>query len=237
MIHYFTRPGEYHNFDPMQNQDALCIAQDERYIVLTLADGVSSCRQAKAGATIACQALNDLLLHHASLLFSMEEGQITDLVLMQIHHCLKQQADKDRQDVTEYSSTLAGVLVDAQSHQVLLIQLGDSIILGTAGDKTQVLAAPADSRYGCPVTTTQNVEKTMTVNTLDWGELDSILLCSDGAWRYLFQQNIVKPEVNNWLLHRRYDCLEEYLSQQHCFDDNSFMAVDLTKIQEVTPYE
>ena len=70
----------------------------------------------------------------------------------------------------------------------------------------------------------------VTIKTLDSSEMESILICSDGAWKCMFDTNKLKPEVYEMLSKNEYVELRDYLIKQECFDDYSFISMDLNEI-------
>ena len=227
MINQFSNPGEHHSYDNAKNQDAISVAKDKRYIAISLADGVSTCKKSKTGATIACDAINKFLKNKASFFFQFNASQIADITLSLILYELKKQATKDNVDIKEYSSTISCVLIDTKLKKAILINLGDGIIIGTSNGVVKVLSMPDDSTLGCCVTTTQNAINSISVNIIDIETVDSITICSDGAWKELFVKNRIKPEVTNYFLNHEYEMLKNFLTRQNCFDDYSFVSVEL----------
>lgn len=227
MIKQFSKPGEHHCFDSMQNQDAIAVAKDKRYIAISLADGVSTCSEGKRGADIACKAINTLLKQNASFFFRFDKTQIAEIALTHIFFRLNKQAKQDGQDVAAYSSTISSVLIDAKQKKAILINLGDGIIIGTSREAIKVLAMPGDSTGGCYVTTTKNAISKLDVQIIDIKNMDSITICSDGAWKEMFCKTRIKPEISHHLLHHEFDRLEHFLERQNCFDDYSFVCAEL----------
>lgn len=227
MINQFSNAGMHHLFDNAINQDAISTAQNNRYVAISLADGVSTCTAAQQGAIVACNTLNDLLINKAAFFFQFDEKQVAEIVISHILYNLRKQAAEDNEDIGEYSSTISSVLIDTKAKKAVLINLGDGIILAMAKGKANVLAMPDDSSLGCCVTTTMNAINSVAIKAIDIRMLDSIAICSDGAWRQMFNKNKLKPEVANILGNSEYDLLSEFLLKQKCFDDFSFVSVDL----------
>ncbi len=227
MIHQISHAGLRHRTNGESNQDSVCTAAKGRYIAVTLADGVSSCTDAKAGADIASRALNDLLFRKAEFFFQFDEKQIADIVVSHILFELSKQASADSRDVNEYSSTVSSILIDTKQKKALLIQLGDGMIIGTEYGKSVILVPPDDSSLGCCVTTTKNAAQAVRVKNVDTRTMDSIAVYSDGAWKQMFSDCRLKPEVASLLIRKEYDQLEEFLKQQNGADDYSFVSVDL----------
>ena len=227
MVIELSRMGTYHAQTDGENQDALCCGKSRDYFVISLSDGVSECREAKRGASIASQAITNLFLKKGSYFLEFDEEQIADFALSHILCELQQEAEHSQQPVIDYSSTVASVLVDKRKKRMLCFNLGDSIILAVGKGRCRVLCMPSDSSSGCCVTTTRLAEKMVSVKLCEIGSMESVIICSDGAWREMFLKNRLKPEVAELLSNNAYDALKDFLTGQNCFDDFSFIALDM----------
>lgn len=110
---------------------------------------------------------------------------------------------------------------------MLCFNLGDGIILAAGRGRCRVLSMPADSSAGCCVTTTGSAAALASVKLLDASAVESVVICSDGAWRQMFDKNKLKPEVSSLLAGNEYDGLKDFLARQDCFDDYSFISLDM----------
>ena len=230
MIKKLSEAGKYHKETGEENQDVLCCAQNKKYSVISLADGVSTCQEAKKGAEIACRAITELFFKNADHLLEFDNEQIAELALSHILFELKRQAEANFKDLTDYSSTIASVLIDKKKKRMLCFNLGDSIIIATGKGKCRVLSMPSDSSSGCCTTTTTGASSMASVNIFYTDGLESVVLCSDGAWKQMFNKNRLKPEVFSMLSNNDYDRLKDFLLGQKCFDDYSFISMDIKQI-------
>lgn len=229
MITKLSEIGTHHLDTLGENQDALCHAQNRSFCVISLADGVSTCKEAKSGAEIASRAITYLLFKKGERLMEFENEQIAEFTLSHILYELKQHADENSKDVEEYSSTVASVLVDKRKKQMLCFNLGDSIILTVSKDRCRVVAMPSDSSFGCCVTTTKGASSMVSIKRLDTDAIESVVICSDGAWRQMYNKNKLKPEVFEMLVNNEYDSVRDFLIGQNCFDDFSFISLDMRR--------
>jgi len=227
VIKELSQMGAHHALTCGENQDALCHGKNRDFCVITLADGVSTCKEAKYGAIIASQSITNLFLKKGSYFLEFENDQIADFAISHILSELKQKAEETSCPVEEYSSTVASVLVDKRKKKMLCFNLGDSVILAVGNGKCKVISMPADSSSGCCVTTTKKAASMASVRMCDLGSMESIVICSDGAWREMFSKNRLRPEVAQMLSGNEYDALEDYLNKQNCSDDYSFISLDI----------
>lgn len=229
VIRKLSRIGTHHALVNSENQDALCHGTSNDLCVISLADGVSACKEAKNGAVIASSAITNLFLKKGRHFFEFEEKQIADLVLSHILFELKSRAAEASQPVENFSSTVVSVLVDKRRKRMLCFNLGDGIILASGNGKCKVISMPSDSSYGCCVTTTKKAENMVSIKLCDIGTIESVVICSDGAWREMFQKNKLKLEVAQMISNNEYDALGNFLVNQNCFDDYSFISLDMRK--------
>lgn len=227
MIAKLSEMGECHALTNGENQDALCHGENKNLCVISLADGVSTCREAKRGASITCRAVTNLFLKKGNYFLKFKNEQIADFVLSHILCELKQQAASSSGSIVDFSSTVASVLVDKKRKKMLCFNLGDGIILASGNGRCKVLCMPADSSSGCCVTTTERAEKMVSVKSCDVGSLESVVICSDGAWRQMYDKNKLRPEVFNILVDNEFDKLKDFLVKQNCPDDFSFISLDM----------
>lgn len=227
VIKELSKIGMHHIDTDGENQDALCHAQNQNFCVISLADGASTCRKAKSGAEIASRAITNLLLKKGEYFLEFENERIAELALSHILFELKQCAENDSKNLEDYSSTIASVLVDKKKKRMMCFNLGDSIIMAAGKGKCRVIAMPADSSSGCCVTTTKSAAAMASVRHMDTSAVESVVICSDGAWRQMFDKNKLKPEAFNLLANNEYDELKGFLVERNCFDDYSFISLDL----------
>ena len=219
--------GTHHTLANGENQDALCHGKSKGMCVISLADGVSTCKEAKRGAAIASQAITNLFLKKGDHFLEFEDEQIAGFTVSHILCELKQEALNASLSVIDYSSTVASVLVDKRKRRILCFNLGDGIILASGNGRCKALCIPSNSLDGCCVTTTRRAEKRASVKMCDIGSMASVVICSDGAWREMFLKNRLKPEVARMLSNNEYDELKDFLISQNCFDDYSFISLDM----------
>lgn len=227
MIISFSNIGAWHRLTNGENQDALFSAESEDHIVIALADGVSTCSEAKKGAEIACSAIADLFLRKADYFMSFDSEKIAEFAISHILYKLRQQAEADSKPVEEYSSTVAAVLFDKKSKRLLFLNVGDGIIIATSRDKIGVIAASSDSTSGCCVTTTDGAQAMAKAGVLDAEQIDSVILCSDGAWRNMYSGTRLTPDAQEMLIKQQFGELGEYLKTQNCEDDHSFISMEI----------
>ncbi len=229
LMFMFSKPGAYHLSRGEENQDIICHDSNDRFTVITLADGVSTCQKARAGAEIAGRAITRLFLDNGAFFMQMQEDALVKHALKCVRYQLQAQAQADGVPVEEYASTLSSVLIDRGSKMLRCFHLGDGLILGLEHGSCRLLAAPSDSTGGCYVTTTEGVAGKVVTRQMPWEALQEIMLLSDGAWRLMYDKTRMLPEVERLLHSADYAGLQEYLSQSDSSDDCSFICLRLDR--------
>lgn len=231
MIDVMSKAGSYHAGTNTENQDAVLWASSRRFVGLFLADGMSSCTRSGAGARLSCEAMKNLLMKKGEALLSFEEAEIADFTVSHVLHELKKKAAVEGRCVDDYSSTMACALMDRKTGKLLTLNLGDGLIGGVRKNgAVTVLSMPADSSGGCCGTTTVGAVGQAAIRILDTGDLDAVFLCSDGAWKCMFDGNRIRGEVAQTLREESCGGLVEYLRGAETFDDCSFISMDLKTI-------
>lgn len=227
MIIKFKRRGERRS----ECADAVLGGCRGAYSAISLADGVSMCKYAAEGADTACGAATELLLRHGGYFISAPESRAASEVLFHVLGRLTERAESSGDDVSDYSSTLSSVLIDRKRGKLLCLSLGDSVVIVCGRGKCRVLSSP-DIRFGgdgvC-VTGTRGAENAFRAQKLDASDVDSVTICSDGAWRHMFERGRIKEPVCGMLLSGDFKRLGGYLAGETPEDDCSFITIKLDK--------
>ncbi|MCD8091071.1 MAG: protein phosphatase 2C domain-containing protein [Clostridiales bacterium] len=225
-----SRKGSYHTGRKEENQDFVFFGCNKDFYALCLADGVSACKEAKKGAETAAVAITDLFLKAGQHFFEFENEQAARLIAAHVLYELKEQAAEGGEDVKEYSAAAASVLVDRRRNKILCFSLGDCMIMAAGGGKCRVVCPPSDSTSGCCVTTTENAAEMISLKIYDAAMIDSVVICSDGAWKHMFEKNNrLKTEAAGFIINNEYDKLGKFLIKQNSFDDYSFISLDMRR--------
>lgn len=215
----FTIPGMRHRREGIENQDAVYAAGS----VGTLADGVSACGRAGAGARRTSQTLAKLLRARGERLAKMPAAEAARLISQALQYELAALAAGEQVPPQEYSSTAMGA-VFSPAGELLTCNLGDGVILGVKNSGCEVLSGPGDSSAGCPCTTDHQAARYMQVK--QHSNVARVLLCSDGAWPYLFDRDCLRMDAEQWLLRGDGEAIASYLQSCMPQDDCSFVLLE-----------
>lgn len=199
---------------------------NRRYVVIALADGVSTCKESKKGAEIACNEIVKLMIKKAEYFFDYDTTKIAKFVMEHITFELEKCAILDSISINELSSTLTGIIYDKKKRRLLYVNLGDSLILATQNGMCKIISKPFDSTNGCPVTTTKNSCRVIDVNVIEDCSFDSFFIFSDGAWNTIVNGNDILEEVKTYIINKDYGILFDYIRNRECDDDYSFVLYD-----------
>lgn len=221
--------GSHHNYDNDFNQDSIMYGENERFCAMVLADGVSSCSESAKGAEIVCSAVTAYLLKNGERLFCIHEYEIAECITSHILYKLERVSTEELNDIEEYSSTVAFILCDRNTRKMLYFSIGDSLIIAVKQSNCSIVAMPGDSRNGCYVTTTEDAPAMAKTGIIGTENINSIIICSDGAWRLMYNRNRLHQDIKSLLIARNFTALKDILTAKERFDDCSFISVDLNK--------
>ena len=222
MIHSFSKAGSYHQSAGTKNQDFVFSGSLGNFSVIALADGVSSCRMARNGAEIACMSFTELMLKLGSKFFgNTDRFSAAKMILAHIRGCLGRESGSP--EISEYSSTIAGVLYDSEHSRILCFNLGDGMIAALSETGCRVLMRPYEYPEGCCSTTTLNAHKAAGLEIFSTGSENAVIIFSDGAWRQIYRDKRISL-LNGGL---KFSELDEYFAGSSCYDDCSYIALTL----------
>ncbi len=228
MIYKLSKRGEYHEKKEEKLQDYFCSKSNSRFVVLVLADGVSTCKFSDEGAKVSSEALKEILFEKAEYFLEFNEEKTADYLMSHVLYELKAYIEGKEGKLEDYSSTLSAILYDLEEERYLTFNLGDGVILGSGYGRIDILSNPCDSTFGCPVTTSRDVLKHVVIKKVESANYESVMLCSDGCWKELFNRNKIREEVSSLLNESDFDGLSKHLKTLKTEDDCSFIAATLT---------
>lgn len=232
----FSKIGKYHLRNEINNQDAFSMGSNDRFDSIVLADGVSSCKKSGQGAEITVDVVKKIFLENGEIIIKSDVKESSAAVLSVLSKELEKVAKLDNEDVKEYASTLAAVLIDRKTKNAFAMNLGDSMIIGIKGVDVNIVGMPCDSSMGIPSTITNlsnHFTDSIKINSKDGAfRFDTYVLCSDGAWREMFNKGKLHNNVKYMLLKRDFNKLRNYLKERNTDDDCTFIALDIERENE-----
>ncbi len=226
-MNYMSEAGKHHSYDNAQNQDYVLYEKNNNTSYIILADGVSSGKYSADGARIACDITKEFLKATGETIFDRNSYEIAGSLLSDINVALKCEAEKRKADIDEYASTIAFAVIDYNRNEIYYFSLGDSLIIVSGNESFTVLSMPSDSREGCCVTTTLNGYMHSNSGVISTDDINSVVICSDGAWHLMYNRNKIDPAVREVLIKQDYNSLFKLLTDKERVDDCSIISMDL----------
>lgn len=231
MVLTFSKCGEYHKSRGESNQDSVLSAEDSRFLLTAVADGASSCSRAADGARTACVEIKNMFMKNGELFFGFDSDKIGFFAVSQIMYRLKKMANEENADVGDFASTLSFAFIDKLKRKMILFNLGDNMILSSAGGGLTIISKPACDPDGSCLTTSSTAYGSASVEKIDCNTLDSVLLLSDGAWKTVYERGMPKKKYEKLLAKEKFECMCRLLEGESCIDDCSFAAVNLKSMR------
>ncbi|MCM1364871.1 MAG: protein phosphatase 2C domain-containing protein [Faecalibacterium sp.] len=223
----YTRIGEYHNEFGLPNQDAVLAAENQIAKIIVIADGVSSCKNSKKGAEIACRAVADAVLDDAEYIFTASKETTAKLMVEYIFQKLNDEAKATGESVESYSSTISFVCFNKISGDAMTFMLGDSLIYAFNDGELSLMCEPEFADGGTYTTTTRNAENCVDINFVSANKYSYFMLCTDGAWSLFYENGRMKKDVSAMVEQNDDKTLKEYFDAQECQDDCSCIIMNL----------
>ena len=223
-IQIYTKTGTFHLNNNTENQDVVMHAENDEYEIISLADGVSSCKNGKEGANIACKTVTDIFLSCGHIFLDYPREKTAYLVLSEIAGNISAAARKSGETAESYSSTICFACIEKETGRMLSFQLGDSnlYLLSETGCRTM-----SSNKNRKPVFTTyKDADEQALVNIYDIKKLNGVMLCSDGAWQLLHNKSIFEPNLLKTIQRGDFSPLEKFFENKDNVDDCSYILVD-----------
>lgn len=214
------RTGEYHENKKMKCQDQVYYRERNRRQVIVLADGtgVSDINAACVSEVVKYTAEKLLTLSEAGNLRRLSRYELTRELMGGIIEIISGYMDRSHLPADCFGSTLLAFIVNMETGSYLLLHLGDGIIIGKEKRHVRVLSWPvscgSDRTF---LTISENLPERIKIRCGNIGDLDQIVLCSDGMYEY--------PLSKEFTENRIWEILEGgkiYLQRE---DDQSFIQL------------
>ncbi|MCH5314754.1 MAG: protein phosphatase 2C domain-containing protein [Eubacterium sp.] len=223
----YTKVGEFHKRNSKKNEDVIKYRENDRFVIITLSDGVTSCGKSREGAAINCAEAIKFLMKNAQGLYPLSDEKKAYLILEQLIYKLQLAAIKENAPLSDYAATLSFCCFDKKYNKLLLFNSGDGAIFEHNCDskKTQLVLKPQryDEVY-TPLVTTENAYKAAEIKILDAKKNHIIFICSDGVLKEFNEK--LDENVSIDLSEDCYE-LKNKLKNANNFDDCSFIALKI----------
>jgi hypothetical protein len=212
LISSVSQQGRRHHRRSVPSDDALLVAAVGDHLLLGVADGVSSCPLSRIGSEHALAAI----YAHVDQALLKSDGQpdpdILAHAMANAHYALQSLADQTGAPITDYSTTVAAVLISPTT--IHAANIGDSSLAylvrprSAAVPGTPMLlplcSAPQQNDGVTPITF-KNWNKFLQLTHHPVDGVEAVLLATDGAEDFLFNgqhatgQPLNPAGINNYL--------------------------------------
>lgn len=165
-----------------------------------VADGVSSCKNSRKGAETTCKVTCDMLLDEFDYFFNSSSEKVSWLILNYVKKQLNILAKQSNQSFNSYASTLCFICIEKSNKKAITFTLGDSHLYLLNSDTAFLEDGIIDYKNNVVcATVTENAEKNAIVKFYDEFNFDGLIICTDGAWKTLFDYTNCNAE-NMWYI-------------------------------------
>ncbi len=226
VLNEFRQAGMYHSQRNEENQDFYILKQNEHYLVAVLADGVSTQKNSLKGAKKTCEVAANYVLRRADDFMEYDQREVAKYILKEICFQLDKEAKKECEDIISYSSTMLLLMLNKDTNNMITMNLGDGIILGSKNRKTFYVSRGKGTNNETLVTTSREAYRDIDICKMNYLDCDRILLASDG----------IKPFVDDCKQnnHISLNKLTKLVKDKQGYDDCSFVEIKLVNIAKKT---
>lgn len=207
----------FHEVNGLPNQDRVFYSENADAVFLAVADGVTACKNSGKGAQIACESAAKIMLEEVDYIFRSDEEKIAYILLSYIQDKILQEDENGQ----SYASTLSFVCINKKTGKVMTFELGDScIFLIRHSDMVPVKPIETAGDNYCCATMTEEADRQVTITFTDVKEIDSVLICTDGAWRTMVPDGrVVDTDLKKAVVEGNTDEIDQYFDGTELSDD------------------
>lgn len=234
-VNCFSQTGQHHIADKLPCEDVYITRYEGPFHFFGLADGQSGKRFCAIGgkeilAAIA-QYIKDKTIPQLSHYEYIDELQYE--LIRVIRNTLSKLSEEHHADLSEFSSTIIAVAVDANTNDYLIIHLGDGSVVGINGENSTIMLSAPDngitSKYTW-LTTSTDAMKHLRIYKGSIENLKRIVLLTDGATMLCRGRNVAKKAEHILCDLDAPDNISKEIRQGDPLDDASCVVVDLGSI-------
>lgn len=230
-VNCFSQTGQHHIADKLPCEDVYITRYDGTFHFYGLADGQSRKRFCAVGGqkvlTAIAQYVKDKTIPHLCHYAYIDELQYE--LIRVIRSSLSKLSEEYHTDISEFSSTIIAVAIDANTNDYLIIHLGDGSVVGISRENSTVMLSAPDngitSQYTW-LTTSTDAMKHLRIYKGSIESLKRIVLITDGATMLCRGRNVAKRAASILCdLDNPENILQE-IQQGNPVDDASCIVVD-----------
>ena len=222
---FYSKKGKFHRQNRLECADRAKWSEMGGKTIIALGDGVSTCECGDIGAELATgYAVDFLVSQYHRLQFLPKNWPY--LMVRKVRSQLEEYAAYNGKNLIEYSTTLLVAIIDRDENVIHFSNIGDGMMLGIQSQCCKILSSPTREIEGCPTITTENIEKAVSAQTVSLNGIRDIMLCTDGTWTQIYNNQKLDPSVKQELLKAEYDRFTFRIQQADNTDDSCFVIID-----------
>lgn len=196
-VNCFSQTGQHHIADKLPCEDVYITRCEGPFRFYGLADGQTGKRFCAVGGqkvlTAIAQYVEDKTIPHLCHYEYIDELQYE--LIRVIRSTLSKLSEEYHTDISEFSSTIIAMAIDANTNDYLIIHLGDGSVVGINSENSTVMLSAPDngitSQYTW-LTTSTDAMKHLRIYKGSIEELKRIVLLTDGATMLCRGRNVAK---------------------------------------------
>lgn len=178
----YSKVGTRNKESGLKCQDYVHYYEKGSIQAITLADGTGESDLAAIGAEHSCKTLAELLVEKFDELNKMEKSLVQFNVIVNIQTGLYELSDKYGADITDFESTLLGIVLDNKSGKFIAVHLGDGSIGIKKNEKIVIMSYPENgiNKSQTYLTSNYKVGKHVRIYKGTIKDIREFILVSDG---------------------------------------------------------
>lgn len=174
-----------------ENEDAIYVGTNNRYLFSVIADGAGSSAFAKEAAHCTVNTAADFFARRHLDLFEKEEFQTGKDLVFAVQQALFEKAEVLHADFKEMMCTLIATVIDTKKKLYMSIHVGDGLIAITEKGKTDIVSYPENgiTRQFTYMLNSENVMKHLRIKTGSFNPGSELFMCTDGAMEACFHKS------------------------------------------------
>jgi len=196
--------GKLHERKGIPCQDKTYALLNNDTVVISLADGASSCKYSHFGAEIVTTNICNLISKRFNMFLDISKDKVANAILEDIIGLLNRKAKELRTNTKELSSTLLFVAV--RNNKYIAGHIGDGVIGALKDGKLEVLSPPDNGEFANTTyfITSADASKRFRLISGSNDEIDGFILMSDGTAESLYDKrknelSRISKQVLEWL--------------------------------------
>ena len=217
-----------------KNEDVVFVDdKDCNYLFVGIADGQSLKEHSIEGGKFALSRVNEYFKkQNIGNLKLRYIDEIQYEIISVIRDGLNILAKEKGKNVFEFSSTLCALVIDKNTGEWVIVNLGDGVIVGITREKqVQILSYPENgvTKQYTYLTTSRNVLSHIRIGCGNAKDSSSVLLLTDGV-RGIYRDGVIPLEISALLKQNNYLEIGKIMEKLSGKDDGTMVAVSMEEI-------